>query len=87
MLTGVAESISYAADFYNGALQDGRMTGPNADEVISILTQYTFIKDPQVHREITPPAIDPDGRMNVSGLRNDLQFFKDLLALPRRLQN
>jgi NitT/TauT family transport system substrate-binding protein len=62
---------------YNDALKGGKIAGPNADEVISILTEYTFIKDPQVHRTIMPAAIDPDGRMNVSGLRNDLQFFKE----------
>jgi NitT/TauT family transport system substrate-binding protein len=62
---------------YNNALQDGKIAGPNADDVISILSEYTFIKDPQVHRSITPAAIDPDGRMNVRGLRNDLQFFKE----------
>jgi NitT/TauT family transport system substrate-binding protein len=62
---------------YNDALKNGRIAGPNADEVISILTEYTFIKDARVHREITPAAIDPDGRINTSGLRNDLQFFKD----------
>jgi NitT/TauT family transport system substrate-binding protein len=62
---------------YNDALNGGKIAGRNADEVISILTEYTFIKDPQVHRDITPAAIDPDGRMNVRGLRNDLQFFKE----------
>ena len=62
---------------YNDALKGGKIAGPKADEVISILTEYTFIKDPQIHREITPAAIDPDGRMNVKGLRNDLQFFKE----------
>jgi NitT/TauT family transport system substrate-binding protein len=61
---------------YNDSLKDGRIAGPNADEVIAILTEYTFIKDPKIHREITPPAIDPDGRMSLDGLRNDLQFFK-----------
>ena len=62
---------------YNDALKGGKIAGPNADEVVSILTEYTFIKDPQIHRAITPAAIDPDGRMNVKGLRNDLQFFKE----------
>src|SRR5215469_16343323 len=62
---------------YNDALKDGRIAGPNADEVISILTEYTFIKDARLHREITPAAIDPDGRMNLRGLANDLQFFKE----------
>src|SRR5215472_14246136 len=62
---------------YNDALKDGKIAGPNADEVIAILTEYTFIKDPKIHRQITPAAIDPDGRMSLAGLRNDLQFFKE----------
>lgn len=62
---------------YNDALKGGKIAGPNADEVISILTDYTFIKDPQIYRAITPAAIDPDGRINLDGLRNDLQFFKE----------
>ena len=45
--------------------------------MVSILTEYTFIKDANIHRSITPAAIDPDGRMNLDGLRNDLAFFKD----------
>jgi NitT/TauT family transport system substrate-binding protein len=61
---------------YNDALKDGHLAGPNAEEVISILTQYTFIKDPDTHRRITPAAIDPDGRLSLDGLRNDLAFFK-----------
>jgi NitT/TauT family transport system substrate-binding protein len=62
---------------YNDALKDGKIAGPNAEEVISTLTEYTFIKDARLHREITPAAIDPDGRMNLKGLANDLQFFKE----------
>jgi len=62
---------------YNDALKDGRIAGPNADEVIATLTEHTFIKDAAIHRSITPAAIDPDGRMNMEGLRNDLQFFKE----------
>jgi NitT/TauT family transport system substrate-binding protein len=69
---------------YNDSLKDGRIAGPNADEIIATLTEFTFIKDPKVHREITPAAIDPDGRMNLAGLRNDLAFYKEqkLLADP-----
>jgi NitT/TauT family transport system substrate-binding protein len=69
---------------YNDALRDGKLAGPNADEVVAVLTEYTFIKDPQVHREITPAAIDPDGKLSLSGLSNDLAYFKEqkLLADP-----
>jgi len=66
---------------YNDALKDGHITGPNAEEVIATLTEYTFIKEAVIHRSITPAAIDPDGRMNMEGLRNDLAFFKELKLL------
>src|SRR5262245_3260640 len=66
---------------YNDALKDGRLAGPNAEEVIAVLTEFTFIKDAAVHREVTPAAIDPDGRMSLEGLRNDLAFFKQLKLL------
>jgi NitT/TauT family transport system substrate-binding protein len=66
---------------YNDALKDGKLAGPNADEVISVLTEFTFIKDPKVHREITPAAIDPDGRLSLKGLRTDLAYFKELKLL------
>src|SRR3954471_2769919 len=62
---------------YNDALKDGHIEGPNAAEVIATLTEHTFIKDAAIHRSITPAAIDPDGRMNLDGLRNDLAFFKE----------
>jgi NitT/TauT family transport system substrate-binding protein len=66
-----------AAREYNDALANGRIAGPNADEVVSVLTEYTFMKDANIHRSITPAAIDPDGRMSLAGLRNDLAFFKE----------
>jgi NitT/TauT family transport system substrate-binding protein len=62
---------------YNDALKDGHIAGPNAEEVIATLVEHTFIKDAAIHRSITPAAIDPDGRMNLDGLRNDLAFFKE----------
>jgi NitT/TauT family transport system substrate-binding protein len=62
---------------YNDALKDGRIAGPNADEIIATLTKHTYIKDAKIHRSITPAAIDPDGKMHLDGLRNDLVFFKE----------
>jgi NitT/TauT family transport system substrate-binding protein len=62
--------------FYNDALQDGRMAGPNADEVIGILTQSTLIKDSAIFRAITPSGCDPDGRINVASLKFDFEFYR-----------
>jgi len=66
-----------AARYYYGALANGHLAGPNAADVISILTSATSIKDAAVYRAITPSAIDPDGRLNVASMKKDLQFFKD----------
>lgn len=67
-----------AARDYNAGLKDGKIAGPNAPEVISILTEYTSIKDPAVYRAITPQGISPDGKVHEASLKNDLQYFKDV---------
>jgi NitT/TauT family transport system substrate-binding protein len=53
------------------------MSGPNASEVISILVKYSVTKDPEIHKAVIPPVIDPDGKLNVDSMRKDWQFFKD----------
>ena len=62
---------------YNDALKDGHIAGVGADEIISILTEYSFIKDPAVHRAIISQAVDPDGHLNMDSLQESWQFFKD----------
>ena len=66
-----------AVRFYNGALKDGHMAGPNADEVISILTTSTPVKDPAIYKAITPTGMNPDGHVNVRSLADDLAFYKE----------
>jgi NitT/TauT family transport system substrate-binding protein len=61
---------------YNDALSGGKLAGPNANEVIAILTQYTSIKDPSVYRTIVPQGTNPDGKLNIASLENDLAFYK-----------
>ncbi len=66
-----------AVRFYNGALAGGHLAGPNADEVISILTKSTAVKDPTIYKEITPTGMNPDGKVNVASLADDLAFYKE----------
>jgi NitT/TauT family transport system substrate-binding protein len=61
---------------YNDALKDGRIAGPNAAEVIAILTEYTNVKDPAVYRSISPQGCNPDGAVNEASLNTDLAFYK-----------
>lgn len=65
-----------AARDYNNGLANGKLAGPNAAEVISILTEYTSIKDPETFRTIVPQGTNPDGKLNVPSLQTDLDFFK-----------
>jgi NitT/TauT family transport system substrate-binding protein len=65
-----------AVRFYNGALKDGHLAGPNADEVIAILTQSTPIKDAAIYKAITPTGMNPDGKLNVQSLADDAAFYK-----------
>jgi NitT/TauT family transport system substrate-binding protein len=62
---------------YNDSLIDGKIVGPNAEEIISILTEYTAIKDSNVYREIVPNACDPNGKVNAASLSKDLEFFRE----------
>ncbi|HEY4072518.1 MAG TPA: ABC transporter substrate-binding protein [Herbaspirillum sp.] len=66
----------HAVRDYNDALKDGKLAGPNADEVISILTEYTNVKDPAVYRVISVQGCNPNGAVDAASLRNDLVFFK-----------
>jgi NitT/TauT family transport system substrate-binding protein len=66
-----------AVRFYNGALKDGHLAGPNADEVISILTEYTRIKDPKIYRAVTPTGMNPDGLVNVDAIASEEAFYAE----------
>lgn len=61
---------------YNDALRDGRLGGPNADEIVAILTEYSVIKDGAILRAMISHGYDPDARLNVASLKKDLDYFK-----------
>ena len=71
---------------YNDALEGGHIAGRNADEVVGILTKYSFIKDPAVHRAIISQAVDPDGQLNMASLQMAWQFFKDTKQIDGSVQ-
>lgn len=62
---------------YNDGLCDGKIAGRNADEIISILTEFSNIKDPNVYKNIVAHGTNPDGRVNETSLEKDYQFFKE----------
>ncbi|MDF2117299.1 ABC transporter substrate-binding protein [Roseiarcaceae bacterium H3SJ34-1] len=62
---------------YNDALSHGRMAGPRANEVISILAASADVHVPEVYREIVPAGCNPDGKMNVASMQADLDMLRD----------
>jgi NitT/TauT family transport system substrate-binding protein len=73
-MTAYLRSIRY----YHTALAHGRLAGPNAEDVIKILVESTRIKDPEVFRAITPNGVDPNGRVNVKSLQQDLDVWRGM---------
>ena len=66
-----------AMRFYNDALKDARLAGPNAPEVIAIMVKYAALKDAATYREIVSHGVDPDGGVNVASLKQSWQYFRD----------
>jgi NitT/TauT family transport system substrate-binding protein len=44
-------------------------------EVIDILAEYTTIKDKALYEQVVMPGLDPNGRLNVSSLRADQEYY------------
>lgn len=64
-----------AVRFYNGALRNGRLDGPNGEELIAILASATPVKDRDIYKAVTPTGINPDGRVNPQSLAFDFAFY------------
>jgi len=62
---------------YNDALVGGKLAGPNANDIIGILTADTIIKDPGVYKAIYANGCNPDGHINIESVKKDLQLFRD----------
>jgi NitT/TauT family transport system substrate-binding protein len=65
-----------AMRFYDGALADGGLKGPNADEVIKILMEFTSLKDAAIYRTMHTQGSNPDARLNMDSLKTDFDFYK-----------
>jgi len=66
-----------AVRFYNDALRGGKLAGPNAEELIRILTESALIKDPAIYRKAVPQATNPDGKLNLETMKKDWVYFKE----------
>lgn len=62
---------------HNDSLVDGKFAGPKGDAVVQILTEYSLVKDPAVHRSFVLSAINPNGTLDLASMKADLQVFRD----------
>jgi NitT/TauT family transport system substrate-binding protein len=81
-------AILRAARFYNDALVGGKFAGPNADAVVHMIADATPIKDPEVIRASVPSGTDPNGELNLTSMKQDLQTFQQagLIQVPVRIE-
>ncbi len=75
---GVKFMVAYIKGlrFVAGALKNGKLAGPNANEVIDALVKYSAIHDAAIFHDIVPNAVNVDGRLNLENLRFDLAAFR-----------
>ena len=60
----------------NAAIVDGRLSGPDGEEFISLITAQTPIKDRVLLRNLRLSANDGDGALNVASLEEDFEVFR-----------
>jgi NitT/TauT family transport system substrate-binding protein len=64
--------------YYYEGLRDGHYYGANGQTVVSILAQYTPIKDPAIYADMIPAGVDPNGYLNVASMEKDRQLWAQL---------
>ena len=65
-------------------LSGRKLAGPNADEIISILTEYTEIKDRETFAAMAPFAVESERWRERGRLKNDLSLLPRTRAGRRR---
>ena len=55
---------------------NGRLAGALGDEIIAIFSEKIPLKDNNLYKTLIPPATNPDGKVQIDSLREDLDFFR-----------
>lgn len=48
----------------------------NKDEIISILAEYSVVKDKELYKDMYPVGLNPDGYVRMKGIQMDLDWYK-----------
>lgn len=58
----------------------------NQDEIISILAEYSVVKDVQLYKKMYPVGFNPDGYVRMKGIQMDLDWYKERKLLKGDLK-
>ncbi|MFG1265534.1 MULTISPECIES: ABC transporter substrate-binding protein [Xanthobacter] len=72
-----------SARIFNDATAGGKFDGQGADEVIKTIMRTTGLKDAELFKTMIPNGIDPDGRVDMASMAEDLKFFTENGYLER----
>ncbi len=64
-----------ALRFYRDALRNGHISGPTANELVSIMATDLHL-DPALLRQMVAASMDPNGRVNAKSLAEDYNIYK-----------
>lgn len=56
---------------------DAFFKNKNQDEIISILAQYSVVKDKELYKKMYPVGLNPDGYVRMKGIQLDLDWYKE----------
>jgi len=56
---------------------DAFFKGINRDEIISILAEYSTVKDKALYEKMFPVGLNPDGFVRMKGVQMDLDWYKE----------
>ena len=60
----------------NDSIVDGKLTGKDADEFLTLIAENTNVKDKAFLRTLTMSYADDNGRPNVASLKEDFEVFR-----------
>jgi NitT/TauT family transport system substrate-binding protein len=66
---------------------DAFVKGIGRADVVQVLAKHTTVKDLALYDKFTPAGLDPDGRLNVPGIRDDVALYARLGCVTGELSD
>lgn len=72
-------SLRFMAAYLKGVrdYNDAFIKGINKDEIVTIMTQHTALKDPELWDKVNVTGLDPDGKMFIDDILKQYEAYKE----------